>query len=281
MPVFDMNYRPWKGRLLPVPRAWYVIAKTHVRLRWKRGVIALLILAAFPFLVRALQILAMTRLQDFDLLSQFAKDLEIDAKFFKDFMLGQSFWFILMIYLTGAGLIANDQKYRANYLYFSKPVTYWDYIAGKFMTVGFFGSVITFVPGLILFLLQVLLAENASFLRSFFWIPFAIIGLGLIALLVFGSLILALSALFSGRSAGIFFFAILLFPDIVRKILSGIPEVGLFSLAANIKQVAAAIFGLELPYEYPVWEAGLVLLGCVLLCLGVLRWRVRPSEVVT
>jgi len=281
MPIYDQNYRPWKGRLMPYPRAWWVIAKTHIRLRWKRGVIALLIFAAFPFLMKALQILAMARLDDYDFLNQFARDLEIDAGFFRDFLLGQSFWFILMIILTGAGLIANDHKYKANQLYFSKPVTYWDYMAGKFLTVGFYGGTITLAPALLLFGMKLVLAENSEFIKSFFWVPFSILGFGLIALLIFGTLMLVLSALVSARSAGIFFFAILIFPDIIRAILSGVPEIGLISIGANVKQVGAVLFGLSAPYHYSAWLAGGALLVIFVLCLAILRWRIRPSEVVT
>jgi len=281
MPVYDQNYRAWKGHLMPFPRAWWVIAKTHIRLRWKRGVIALLILAAFPFLMRALQILAVARMEDYQFLQQFAKNLEIDAAFFKDFLFGQSFWFILMIILTGAGIIANDQKYKASQLYFSKPVTYWDYITGKFITVSFYSGIITFIPAILLFFMQLVLAENNTFIQSFFWIPFAIAGFGIIALLVFGSLILALSAMVSGRSAGIFFFALLLFPDIIRAIIPSVPEIGLISVSANIKQVGSVIFGLPKPYDYSTWLAGIALLVTFLICMGILRWRVKPSEVVT
>jgi ABC-type transport system involved in multi-copper enzyme maturation permease subunit len=286
MPVYDQNYRPWKGRLLPYPRPWWVIAKTHIRLRWKRGVITLLILAAFPFLSRIFQILAVTRLADFNVLSDVAKTMEINAAFFCNFMqgnmfTGEAFWFVLMIILTGAGIIANDHKYKANQIYFSKPVTCWDYMAGKFMTVAFYGGLITVAPALFLFLLQILLAEDVSFIKIHYWIPLSIIGYGIIGLMVFGSIILALSAMVSNRSAGILFFALLVFPDIIRSILSGAPKVGLISIGANVKQVGAAIFGLDPPYDFSVWAAGAVLLGVVLACLFILRWRIRPSEVIT
>ena len=281
MPVYEQNYRPWKGHLLPYPRAWWVIARTHIRLRWKRGVIALLILASFPFLIRAIQILAMTRLSDMNFFAQLAGNLQIDAEFFRNFIQGQSFLFILMIILTGAGLIADDQKYKANQLYFSKPMTYWDYIVGKFLTVVFYGGIITVIPALLLFFMQLLLSENMAFFKAYFWVPFAIIGFGSIALCIFGGLILSLSALVSARSAGIFFFAILLFPEILRSILSSIPELGLISLGASVKQLGAVLFGLRLPYNFSAGAAGGILFILFLICLLVLRWRVRPSEVVT
>lgn len=281
MPVYEQNYRPWKGRLLPYPRAWWIIARTHIRLRWKRGVIALLILASFPFLMRAIQILAMTRLSDMDFFAQLAGNLQIDAEFFRNFMQGQSFLFILMIILTGAGLIADDQKYRANQIYFSKPMTYWDYIGGKFLTVVFYGGIITVIPALLLFFMQLLLSENMAFFKAYFWVPFAILGFGGIALFTFGGLILSLSALISGRSAGIFFFAILLFPEILRSILSRIPEIGLISLGACVRQLGAVLFGLRLPYSFSAWAAGGIIFMFSLIFLLILRWRVRPSEVVT
>ena len=87
MPVYDQNYRPWKGKLNPIPKTWLVIALTHIRLMWKKGVIILLIFAALPFLFRATQILVMTRVDTLGQiggpLSKLAEGLEINAKFFK------------------------------------------------------------------------------------------------------------------------------------------------------------------------------------------------------
>lgn len=281
MPIYEEIYRPWQGQLIPEPLTWWVIARTGVRLLWRRAMMLLIMLASIPFLVCTGQIYASTRLGDYPQLAEILKELQIDAGFFAGFLRGQMFFLFLVLILSGAGLIANDRKFRALSIYFSKPVSFWDYMLGKFLVVGFYGSLVTLVPGLLLFLLRVLLAQDSTFLSEFYWIPFALIGQASVILLTLGGMILALSsALKSGRSAGILFFALLFVLDLFRQILSGISGMGLISVPALLRQTNSLFFGLERPFEFSVWLGIAILTTVVGISLLVLKIKLRPTEVV-
>ena len=281
VPIFEETYRSWHGRLEAKPRTWWVIARTGARLAWRKAMIILLLLASVPFLVRAVQIYLISRMEGDIEIARAMQGLQIDARFFAGFLRGQTFFLILVLILAGAGLIANDRKFRALTIYFSKPVGFWDYVAGKFLVIGFYGGLVTLVPGLALFILKVLMARDAAFLKAYYWIPAALLGQVLLALLILGGVVLALSSAARGaRPAAIAYFAVLTFPDLLREILPGIPEVGLISLTADLRQTAAFLFGLERPFGYPVgW--GLAAMAAVLfLSLGALWAKVKPTEVI-
>ena len=71
----------------------------------------------------------------------------------------------MTIYI-GAGLIANDRRANALQIYLSKPLLRSEYIAGKAAVLFFFLMLITWVPAILLLLVQVMFAGNFQFLRK-------------------------------------------------------------------------------------------------------------------
>ena len=61
------------------------------------------------------------------------------------------FVFFITIYV-GAGLIAADRRANALQLYLSKPLTRWEYVAGKRAILFGFLVLVTFVPAVSLLL---------------------------------------------------------------------------------------------------------------------------------
>jgi hypothetical protein len=216
--------------------------------------------------------------------TQYAKNFRIIPSFYENIIMSKSHhWFLMIavLLLAGAGIIANDRKFNALQIYFSKPVNFWDYIFGKFLTLALYCSAVTVVPCLLLFIFRILLARDTAYLRQYFWIPFSLIGYFIIIVTTFGLFIMAISAISrSNRSVAISFFAALIFPDFLRQILSRIPEVGLFSLNANLRQVGSILFGLEQPHVFPLWVSILVIASVIIACIAILRMRIRPTEVV-
>jgi len=264
MPIYEEGYHTWHGQLESKPRTWWVITKTGIKLLWKKGMIILLLLASIPFFVRAVQIYLVTRFGEGGEIARALRDFRINPEFFNSFLQGQTFFLVLVLILSGASLIANDRKYKALPIYFSKPVSFWDYVGGKFLIIGFYGCLVTLVPSLLLFLVRVALARDATFLKEYFWIPFSLMGYVVIVLIVLGGLILCLSSAARGtRSAAILFFALLTFPELFRQILSRIPEIGLVSMSADLRQVGSLFFGLDRPYHFSVWLAWIALVGVV------------------
>lgn len=278
MPIYEETYRSWDGRLEERPRTWWLIARTGVRLLWKKSMFFLLFVSYIPFFVRAVQIFLVTQMSD-----QIHIDgLQVDPKFFMDFLKGWPHFFLLVfLILAGAGLIANDKKFKAFSIYFSKPVGFWDYVGGKWLVLAFYGSLVTLAPALLLFLMRVLLAQDTVFLNTYFWIPPALFGFVLLELLVLGGTVLAVSSAAKGsRSAAIFFFVLIMFPEAFRQFLYRIPEVGLFSMNADLRQAATFVFGLEPSHEFSVLFAWVALVLVAALSVVVLKKKVRPTEVV-
>jgi len=281
MPIYQESYQSWEGRLIPKPKTFWVIARTGIFRLWKKGMILFILLAYLPFIFKAVQIFIASRVGGDSEIVQAVKGLQVNPEFFYNFLKGQMFLLILILIFSGAGLIANDRRFKALTIYFSKPVSYLDYIGGKGLVVLFYGSLITLVPCLLLFLLQVLLARDLTFFNNYFWIPLACVGYTLIALSTLGGFVMALSATCKTmRSAAIYYFAFLIFPDIFRSILSKVPEVGLFSLYADIYQVGSQLFGLKLPYSFSVWASAGILFLVNVGFFWILKWRIRPTEVV-
>jgi len=284
MPIYKETYHNWYGRLKENPLTWWVIGKTGIQLVMRKSktlMILILITSSISFFIRAVQIYLVTKVGESSRIVQGLRGLKINTEFFAGFMQGQMFFIILIVILTGAGLIAQERKFKALSVYFSKPVTFWDYIGGKFLIVGFYGILVTLVPGLILFTMKALLANDLTFLKTYYWIPFSMLAYVVILITVLGGLILALSSAAKGSgSAAVIFIVILMFPDILSKILSRIPEVGIFSVQSSLKQTGAFFFGIEKPYEFAVYWGILMLVGIIVLSFVVLQSKIKPTEVV-
>lgn len=282
MPIFEKTYLPWHGHLLDRPMTWLVIARTGIRLAWRKSLGIILFISFIPFIFRAGQIYILSRFGDEETLLRMVRGIQIDAEFFMSFLKGQAFLLLLLIIVVGAGLIANDRKFNALPIYFSKPVGFWDYIIGKLLIIGSYGILITIIPALILFLMRAMLTQNTDFIRTYYWVPLSIIAWPLFALLVLSSLTLAVSAFSRGaRTASILLFSIIYIPELFRSILSRIPNVGLISVHATLNQLGAVLFGAGRPFSFSIGWTSVVLVGIMGLSLLVLRLQVRPTEILS
>jgi ABC-type transport system involved in multi-copper enzyme maturation permease subunit len=250
--------------------------------------IFLLLVAFIPFMVRAIQIVWVTRMGGAIEMAEALRELNISPKTFFDYINfhislvppGMPLLPLLLV-LAGSGLIVKDRKVNALAIYFSKPVSFQDYLSGKFLILSIYGLMITLIPAWILFVLRILVSQNMDFFRQFYWIPFSTLGYCLVIMMVLGGLILAFSATArSTRQASILFFAVLVFPELFRSIFPGSTGLGLLSPLANLRQVGAWMHGLARPMAYSPVAAIAVLAGILAVVMLVLWKKVRPTEVV-
>ncbi len=282
MPIYEQVYKSRQGMTAATVPAWWIIGRTGIRLSWKKSMVLLLLVSSIPLLFRAVQVYMATKLDvAVDLTGEAGAPL-IDAGYFLGFIGGQMFLLIMAMILAGAGLVVNDRKFKALPLYFSKPLDFRDYVSGKFMVIYFYGSLLTLIPSMLLFLIMVLTSRDLAFLKSCYWVPFALIIFTSVILVTMGAVILAVSSAARGaRSASIFFFVAMTIPDLFRRVIPGVPGIGLFSITADLQQVGAFVFKRELPFEFPAyWSAG-VLAAVIIISYVVIRKRVKPEEVVT
>ncbi len=279
MPIHDQSYRRYLGGKTMPGRAWTVIAWAGVRnMIRKRAFIGLLIFAWIPFLVRAVQFYFASNIPQASMLAP-------DAKTFRDFLEQQDFFVFIVTIYVGAGLIANDRRANALQIYLSKPLMRTEYIAGKAAVLFSFLLMVTWVPAILLLLVQVMFAGSLTFVKAnLFLFPAITVSAFLQALLATFTM-LALSSLSkSSRYVGILYAGIIFFTAAIygaMLAITGSTSLSWLSLGANLTQVVDVIFRLTPRYATPWQVSLLVVLGLMVLSFSVLERRVRGVEVVT
>ena len=110
-------------------------------------------------------------------------------------MNAQATFAIFLAAIAGPGLIAPDLENNALPLYFSRPLVRTDYALARLATLFGVLSIITWIPGLLLFALQVGMAD-----KSWFWANWEM-SLAIFAGFAFWILLLSLVALASSAYA--------------------------------------------------------------------------------
>jgi ABC-2 type transport system permease protein len=165
MAVYRRGYQRYRGtlqgrraRFMVLPRfAWQrlfqqrlVVLLTAVALIWP------LLCAAFIYLSNNAELL-----KSFN--KQFQSFIQVNGDFFMVFMNVQAVFAVFLAALAGPGLIAPDLANNALPLYFSRPLSRVDYALARLTTLFGMLSIITWVPGLLLFGMQAGMAEGSWF----------------------------------------------------------------------------------------------------------------------
>lgn len=220
MPLYDVGYREWSGQRTSNWMRWWIIATTGVRLVWRgtwlrRTMIATwapaLVLAVF-FFVYEQSILHPGPRQGIaeilrnsgtmpHLVDQFRSDPasvrhEVwAALLFTFFRYPQAVVMAIIIGMIAPRLISYDLRSRAFLLYFSRPLSPWEYILGKSMIVWAYLGMVTMIPAFLMYLLGILLSPELSVLQNTWDLPFRIVGATLLLALPTTALALAYSSL--------------------------------------------------------------------------------------
>jgi ABC-2 type transport system permease protein len=278
MPIHDQGYRRYSGERTPRGRAWAVIAKAGIRTRLaQRAFLGLLLVSWFPFFVRAVQLYAAANVPQ-------AAFLAPTPEMFRQFLDQQEIFVFFLTVYGGAGLIAQDRRANALQIYLSKPLTRAEYVFGKFAILMTWLLLVTWVPAILLLIVQIAFAGNFDFLTQNIYLFPAITLFAFVQVVTVSAAMLALSSLSnSSRYVGILYAALLFFSQAffgVLRIVTGDTRLSWISVPYALNQVGDAIFRLPLRYETP-WPMALAVLAVLVAASGViLERRVRGVEVV-
>lgn len=279
MPIHDQGYRRYGGRKEPNGRTWWVIARAGIveRLR-ERRFLALLIVAWAPFIVRAVQMYVSANFSQ-------ASFLAPSPETFREFLDQQSIFIFFVTIYVGSGLIANDRRANALQIYLSKPLTRVEYIAGKLVTLLVFLTAVTWVPAILLLLLQMMFAGSTAFIRANLFLFPAITVFTAVQVLVPAFVMLALSSLSkSRRFVAIMFAGIIFFTSAMYQALRGITGSRAWAWMSPedvLDVIAAVTFRSAGTPSIPMPAALLVVAALVGASIWILERRVRAVEVVT
>ncbi|MGD0363690.1 MAG: hypothetical protein ABSC93_22640, partial [Bryobacteraceae bacterium] len=212
MAVFKHAYKGYDGPLTPTWSRFLVLPRyAFDEMRRKRfysmfflvSMLAPLIYALIIYIEHNLSALKMLQIRDL---------VPINARFFLNFLGWQSMMAFFLAAFVGPGQISPDLANNALSLYLARPFSRTEYVLGKLSVLLILMSVMTWIPGLLLFILQASLEGN-GWLSQNLRIANAIFFGAWIWILLISLLALALSAwvkwkpMAGGLLFGVFFVA--------------------------------------------------------------------------
>jgi ABC-2 type transport system permease protein len=299
MAVYKKTYRPYEGGLTASASRFLVIPRYAFEDMQKSRFLTIFFLASFIYpLICALIIYVQHNASALGLLGvQGARQLiSINVVFFMSMLGWQSMLALFMASFIGPGQVSPDLANNALSLYLARPFSRFEYVLGKMWILMVLMSFMTWIPGLLLFLLQGYLegwqwmSDNSRLAAGIFFGAW-------VWILILSLMALALSAWVKWKPAagalmfGVFFVAAgfgVAINGVQRtswghllniSYLIGAVWVNLFE-GANKTTNGAVFFrvpeGQEIPLGY-CWAALAAFCG---ICLYMLHRKIRGAEVI-
>jgi len=282
--VYRRNYKPYTGALTSEWSRCLVLFRYSRRNLFRSKFLTGLFVVCFFWPLVCLLMIYLAHNATFLEQVGVAKGvLSINNTFFFNFMRVQGVFAFLLTAFTGPGLISPDLANGALPLYFCRPFSRAEYVLGKSSVLAILLSQITWVPGLVLFLVQAGLA-GWSWTWSHLWIAGSLILSSLIWIAILSLLAMALSAWVKWRIvAGALLLGVMFFGAGFGEAINAVMRTDsghFFNVAHLMAVVWSALFQLDNGYSISVAEAWVALLLYCAACLGLLLRKVRAYEVI-
>jgi ABC-2 type transport system permease protein len=209
--------------------------------------------------------------------------ISINEHFFLVFLNIQGVLAFILTAFVGPGLVSSDLANRALPLYLCRPFSRAEYVLGKMSVLLILLSLITWVPGLVVFGIQASLA-GTEWLGANLWIAWALFAGAWIWILIVALLALALSAwikwrIMAGALLLAVFFVAAAFGESINTVLD-VQWGKLINLMYLLVVVWRQLFRLRDTSDISPATAWLVLALICAGCLALLYRKVRAIEVV-
>jgi ABC-2 type transport system permease protein len=289
MAVFRRGYQRYDGPLTgPVTRFFAIPRFAWSKILSQRFVVILLVLSLFWPLLCAGFVYVSNHADLLPNLGQgsdgLAKMLEINGKFFAVFMNVQSTFAILLAAIAGPGLVAPDLANNALPLYFARPLSRWSYIGARMMVLFGMLSLVTLVPGLLVFGMQVSLASSA-WLEANWWLGQGmalgfVLYIGLVSMVALTCSAYVKWRVVAGALVLAFFFVLAGASQLINQVLR-VEWGSLLNPGFAIYTIWLALLGVEPVEDAPgAWDCFAVIVLMLGGLLAVLLRKLRPVEVV-
>src|SRR5579864_769485 len=284
MAIYRRNYKPYSGTTTPEWSRFLVLFRYSRRNLFRSKFMTAFFVICFFYPAVCLAVIYVAHSASF--LAQFGLPsgiLSIDNKFFYAFISVQGVFAFLLTAFAGPGLISPDLANGALPLYFCRPFSRAEYVLGKSSVLAILLSQITWVPGLVLFIVQASLA-GASWTWTNLWIAGSLVLSSLLWIAILSLLAMALSAWVKWRIvAGALLLALLFFGAGFAQAINAVMRTSnghFFDVAYLMGIIWSAMFRIETEQTIPVAAACGALLFYCAICLALLLKKVRAYEVV-
>lgn len=286
MAVYKRSYKAYTGPLLPPWSRFLVIPRFAWASLFQQRLVTIFYVICFFFPLGAA--LAIYFNYNASFLRQYVAlpeggFLQINGQYFYVFLTVQSTLAFLLTAFIGPGLMSPDLLNNALPLYFCRPISRTQYVAGKMLVIAGLLSTITWIPGLLLFALQASLAPAAWF-RENYWIAGSLLASSVLWIAVISLLAMALSAWVRWKIIAGALMLVVLFvgaglSEMIRQVARS--DVGAYLDIANaMTRVWMYLFRLRPDSALSLEESVLVVLAFCGLFLFLISRKVKACEVV-
>ncbi|MBC7928052.1 MAG: hypothetical protein H7039_20605 [Bryobacteraceae bacterium] len=299
MAVYKRLYKSYAGELTPEWTRWLVPSRYALQQLFQSRLVIGFSVACYVFpIIAGILIYVRYNASAIALLGiNTDRLIPIDGSFFATFLNVQAFASFLLAAYAAPGLVGPDLSNNALPLYLSRPVSRAEYVAGKMAVLLIPLSLITWIPGTVLWLMQAGLEgggwgmANLHLLNGMFWGS-------LLWILLLSLLGLALSAwvrwkiMASALLFGIFFISGAL-SEIVNQVLDtklgyllnpghliGIIWAKTLGVRPTLT-LLGALFNVRNSDDVPQWAAWAAMLAIFAFCIWILNTKLRAREVVS
>ncbi len=294
MAIVDQSYQPWSGDLQPRRRRIGAMVRVGIRQAYAGLMAKILLLSTYLMVFGTIGILFIA--------STFQQSVAIVSgnniyRFYLGSIFPTGILIMTLAALVGGRSIANDLRFNAVSMYFSKAITRTDYLVGKWATVSAFLLSGTLVPALLLWICQWAISREEISAGSRAMDLLALTGHSLVIVLPIAMYALALSSL--SRNAfvpGILWVMTFFGSIIVSGILTERVEedwcklVSWHNLATRlgealyekrvvkVQALGSNLMPIEGTMPYPWYVPAAILGGITLVSALFVLWRMRKFE---
>jgi ABC-2 type transport system permease protein len=300
MAVYKKTYRPYEGKLTPSWKRFLVIPRYAFEDLNRSRFLTIFFLASFIYpLICALLIYVRHNASVLTLLGLGAGGqglITINVTFFMTLLGWQSMLALFLASFIGPGQVSPDLANDALSLYLARPFSRVEYVLGKMFVLLVLLSLMTWVPGLLVFGLQGYL-EGGTWLVDNARIAAGIFFGAWIWILLLSLLALALSAWVKWKpAAGALMFGVFFVAAGFGATINGVQRTNwghLFNISylvgsvwvnlfegANATTDGAVFFRALRGEQLPMWCSWAGLFGICGICLYMLARKVRGREIV-
>ena len=283
MAVHKRSYRSYSGGFTPVWSRFTIITRYAFKNLFRSRLLTAYFVCCFFYPLGCAVALYLNH--NLSLLSELniRQVLAVDAGFFLSFLGVQSGFAFVLTAIVGPGLVSPDLANNALPLYLARPFSRTEYVLGKMAILLWLLSLITWIPGLILFGIEATLS-GAGWAWANIGLAWGIFIGSAIEVLVFSLLSLAISAWIKRKlAAGAALLGVFFFGSGLAQVINGVLETKngyLIDLGNLLATIEASLFGHRAVVGISASSAWIALMAACVFCVALLERKVRAYEVV-
>lgn len=283
MAVHKRSYRAYAGALTPTWSRFTIITRYAFRNLFRSRMLTAYFVCCFFYPLGCAVALYLNHNLSLLTTLNIREVFTVDSDFFLHFLAVQSAFAFILTAIVGPGLVSPDLANNALPLYLCRPFSRAEYVIGKMAILLWLLSLITWIPGLILYGIEASLS-GAAWAWANIGLAWGIFIGSAIEILVFSLLSLAISAWIKRKlAAGAALLGVFFFGSGLAQVINAVLETKngyLIDLGNLLTTVEGSLFGHTSVVGISASSAWIALVAACFFCVALMERKVRAYEIV-